>query len=219
MLVELKLLKGDLKKIQSNLEKFDESRERALQASRTATRLSDWAIIQIHRGDLKEAEKTLKKARISLRRMEKFLRGNPELKYFGNIIVAYQEYAEAMLLFRLTSSGRLPSLREVGVESTPYILGLLDFIGELRRMTLNFLRKGKALEAEETLKLMEEVYENIFSLNHTAIIPTFRGKMDAARRIIETTRGDVVTEVGRLSLEKAIRDLEKNVRGRRSAEV
>jgi translin len=213
------LLKGDLKKIQSDLEKFDESRERVLQASRTATRLSDWAIIQIHRGDLRKAEETLKKARASLKHVGKLLEENPELKHWGNITVAYQEYAEAKLLFHLTSNGKLPSLKEVGVESTPYILGLLDLIGELRRMTLNFLRKGKALEAEKTLKLMEEIYEDVFSLNHTAIIPTFRGKIDAARRAVETTRGDVVTEIGRLSLEKAIRDLEKHVRGRKNAEV
>jgi predicted translin family RNA/ssDNA-binding protein len=35
--------------------------------------------------------------------------------------------------------------------------------------------------------------------------------MDIARKIIETTRGDVVTEVRRLSLENALRDFEKKI--------
>ncbi|HEY4656891.1 MAG TPA: hypothetical protein VIH34_00205 [Candidatus Bathyarchaeia archaeon] len=48
-------------------------------------------------------------------------------------------------------------------------------------------------------------------MEHTAIVPTFRVKMDAARRIIETTRGDVVTEVRRFGLEQALGRLEKRL--------
>jgi translin len=106
----------------------------------------------------------------------------------------------------------MTSLREVGVEPVPYILGVLDLIGELRRLTLNRLRNGMTSEAEKTLRTMEELYENVLSLDHTAIIPTFRVKADAARRIIESTRGDVITEVRRVSLEKAIRSLQDQIR-------
>jgi len=205
-------MRKDLEKIQTDLEKYDSIREKMLEVSRLATRLSGMAIIMMHRGDLKKAEETLREAENSLREIERLLKGNPELRSTGNVVVAYQEYAEAKLLFQVIQEGKLPSLKKVGVESTPYILGLLDFIGELRRMALNFLRKGSAIEAEKMLKLMENIYEDLISLNHAAIIPMFRRKADIARKIVETTRGDVVTEIRRMSLEKAIRGLEKKVR-------
>ncbi len=100
------------------------------------------------------------------------------------------------------------------MEPVPYILGILDLIGELRRVTLNHLRRGKGNEADKTLKVMEELYEAVLTLDHTAIVPTFRVKADAARRIIESTRGDVITEIRRMSLEEAIRDLHDDVKRR-----
>jgi translin len=107
---------------------------------------------------------------------------------------------------------RVASLKEIGVESMPYILGVLDLIGELRRVALNHLRRGKSNEADKTLKTMEELYENLMSLDHTAIVPTFRVKADATRRIIESTRGDVITEIRRMSLEESIRSLHNDIR-------
>jgi translin len=203
---------GDLKLIQRELASFDEVREKVLEVSRVVSRLSDWSIIQMHRKEMDRAASSLRDARRSLSRMNTLLRKVPELKQSGSVLVAYQEYTEAALLYGLLKRGRMASLREVGVEPVPYILGVLDLIGELRRLTLNRLRNGMTSEAEKTLRTMEELYENVLSLDHTAIIPTFRVKADAARRIIESTRGDVITEVRRVSLEKAIRSLQDQIR-------
>jgi len=54
-------------------------------------------------------------------------------------------------------------------------------------------------KAEKLLGAMEGIYDDLQGLEHTSIIPTFRVKMDADRRIIESTRGDVVTEVRRFA--------------------
>jgi translin len=102
-------------------------------------------------------------------------------------------------------------LKEVGTNSTAYLLGMLDFVGELRRMTLDALRKGKADEAQKLLSAMENVYEDLMSLDRTSILPNFRRKLDAARRILETTRGDVATDLRRVSLEKALRSVERKL--------
>ena len=214
--VVLLIQSEDLKQIQQELTSFDEVREKVLEASRIATRLSDWSIIQMHRGEMDRAARSLKDAKESLSRISALLRKNPELKQSGSVLVAYQEYAEAMLLYGLLRDRKVASLKEVGVEPVPYILGVLDLIGELRRLTLNHLRKGKTSEAEKTLRTMEELYENLLTLDHTAIVPTFRVKADAARRIIESTRGDVITEVRRVSLEKAIRSLHDEVKRKKA---
>lgn len=201
------LNRKDLERIQADLKNYDVTREKVFEASRSATRFSGWAIVQIHRQDMKAADETLKKAKTTLTILDKLLDSCSELGSAPNVIVAYQEYTEAKLLQGIVSNGKLLSQKQVGVEVLPYLLGILDFIGELRRMALNHLRKGEATEAEKTLALMEAVYEDLYSLDHTAIIPTFRHKMDIARKLIESTRGDVVTETRRLSLENTIKNL------------
>jgi len=204
----------DLKQIQESLTSFDEIREKMLEVSRVATRLSDWSIIQMHRNDMERAEISLKEAKEALVQIRDLVKNTPELRQTGSVLVAYQEYVEALLLRGLLKEGKLASLKEVDVEPVPYILGILDLIGELRRVTLNHLRRGKGNEADKTLKVMEELYEAVLTLDHTAIVPTFRVKADAARRIIESTRGDVITEIRRMSLEEAIRDLHDDVKRR-----
>lgn len=204
----------DLKQIQESLTSFDEIREKMLEVSRVATRLSDWSIIQMHRNDMERAEISLKEAKEALVQIRDLVKNTPELRQTGSVLVAYQEYVEAVLLRGLLKEGKLASLKEIDVEPVPYILGILDLIGELRRVTLNHLRRGKGGEADKTLKVMEELYEAVLTLDHTAIVPTFRVKADAARRIIESTRGDVITEIRRMSLEEAIRDLHDDVKRR-----
>jgi predicted translin family RNA/ssDNA-binding protein len=202
--------KKDLERIQADLEDYDIAREKVFEASRSATRLSGWAIVQVHRQETKAVEITLKRAKTILTGLDKLLDKHSELSSAPSLIVAFQEYTEARLLHAIVSNGKLLSQKQVGVDVLPYLLGLLDFTGELRRMALNHLRKGEARKAEKTLALMEAVYEDLYSLDHTAIIPTFRHKMDITRKLIESTRGDVVTETRRLSLENTIKDL-KNV--------
>lgn len=201
-----------LQRIQRDLKRYDESREKVLGLSRVVTRLSGWSIIQTHRKEMKKAAATLREAERSLKQMSTALQRYPELKGSGSIRVAEQEYTEARCLHALVADHGLPSITKVGVEPSSYLLGLLDMIGELRRLALNYLRNGRGVEAERTLVTMEDLYEDLLSLDHTAIIPTFRNKADGVRRVIESTRGDVVTEIRRLSLEKAIRDLERSVR-------
>ncbi len=202
----------DLKHIQEDLTSFDEIREKVLEASRAATRLSDWSIIQMHRNEMERAESSLKESKEVLTKIRNLVKDTPELRQAGSVLVAYQEYVEAMLLHGLLKEGKVASLKEVDVEPRPYILGILDLIGELRRVTLNHLRGGRGDNADKTLKIMEELYENVLSLDHTAIVPTFRVKADAARRIIESTRGDVITEIRRMSLEEAIRSLHGTIK-------
>jgi translin len=168
-------------------------------------------MIQIHRGELEQASKTLIEAEHGLDEIEKLLNNHAELPQFGQVLVAFQEYAEGILLLHMKSKGQLASLREVGTTSTAYLLGMLDFVGEMRRMILDSLRLGKTDEAQVLLSKMEKVYEDLFSLDRTSILPNFRRKLDAARRILETTRGDVTSDLRRVSLEKALHSLERKL--------
>ena len=205
------LAKSDKEKIQNQLLSYDKARERLQVLTRNATRLCGWAMVQIHRGDLTQGGKTLSEAKEALGEIEKLLSAHVELPQFGQVLVAFQEYAEGRLLLQMKKNGKLATLNEIGTSSTAYLLGMLDFIGEMRRMILDCLRNGKADDAQQLLSKMEKIYEDLFSLDRTSILPNFRRKLDAARRILETTRGDVASDMRRVSLEKAVRSLERRL--------
>jgi translin len=205
------LSKSDKRQIQAELLSYDKARERLQVLTRNVTRLCGLSMIQIHRGNLESAGKTLKEAKQGLDEVEKLLKDHTELPQFGQVLVAFQEYAEGKLLLQMKRKGQLASLHEVGTTSTPYLLGMLDFIGEMRRMILDSLRRGETDEAQLLLSKMETIYEDLFSLDRTSILPNFRRKLDAARRILETTRGDIATDHRRVSLEKALRSLERKL--------
>lgn len=205
------LSKSDMEKIQTELLSYDKARERLQILTRNATRLCGWAMIQVHRGKLNQASKTLNEAKQGLDEIEKLLSNHKELPQFGQVLVAFQEYAEGKLLLQMKKNGQLASLHEIGTSSTAYLLGMLDFVGEMRRMILDSLRNGKADEAQLLLSKMEKVYEDLLSLDRTSILPNFRRKLDAARRILETTRGDVASDMRRVSLERAVRSLERKL--------
>jgi translin len=205
------LAKSDINRIQAELLSYDKAREKLQELTRNATRLCGWAIIQVHRGNIAQATKTLNDAKESLGELQGLLSAHSELPQLGQALVAFQEYAEARLVFQMKKNGKLASLREVGTSSTAYLLGMLDFVGEMRRMTLDELRRGNADEAQKLLSTMEKVYEDLMSLDRTSILPNFRRKLDAARRILETTRGDVAIDLRRISLEKALRSVERKL--------
>jgi len=205
------LSKNDMEKIQNELASYDKARERLQVLTRNAIRLCAWSIVQIHRGKLIQAAKTLSEAKQTLDEIQKLLASHAELPRFGQVLVAFQEYAEGKLLLGMKKNGKIATLNEIGTSSTAYLLGMLDFIGEMRRMILDSLRKGRTDEAQLLLSKMERIYEDLFSLDRTSILPNFRRKQDATRRILETTRSDVALDVRRVSLESAVRSLERRI--------
>ena len=205
------LSKRDLASVQKQLVHYDEAREAVLSLSRTATRLAGSSILEIHRGDMEAASNTLRKVEQTLNKIQILANEFSEFKTSSGVVVAFQEYVEAMTLRSFAQSERIPTISELKTDNRSYVLGLLDAVGEFRRMALNCLRRGEVRKAEKLLGAMEGIYDDLQILEHTSIIPTFRVKMDADRRIIESTRGDVVTEVRRFALEQSVDRLEKRL--------
>jgi translin len=205
------LSKKDLTSIQKQLVHYDKARETVLSLSRSATRLAGSSILDIHRGDIDSASDTLHKVEQTLSKIETLSNDFSEFKSSAGVVVAFQEYVEAMTVRTFAQSERIPTISELKTDNRSYVLGLLDAVGEFRRMALNSLRKGEVKKAEKLLGAMEGIYDDLQTLEHTSIIPTFRVKMDADRRIIESTRGDVVTEVRRFALEQSLDKLERRL--------
>ncbi|MEM3440548.1 MAG: translin family protein, partial [Candidatus Bathyarchaeia archaeon] len=122
----MRISRGDLRRIQKEIRDYDLAREKLLELSRTATRISSQSIMRAHRGDPEGAMGLAEEARGLIKAIGELLKENPVLNQLGYALVAQQEYAEARCLLSILSEGRLPSLREVGVGSMPDVLGLLD---------------------------------------------------------------------------------------------
>jgi len=206
------LSKTELSRLQQQITEYDKTREKLLDLTRKIVRLAGWAIIQIHRRQIAKARGTLKEAEGLIADVSGLLKERFEFRQVGYVIVAFQELAEAKILLGFVTRKKLLSQREVGVDWVPYLLGLLDFLGELRRMTMDRLKAGDLKDAERAFESMETIYEDLLSLDRTSIIPNFRRKMDTAKKLVESTRADIVGDIRRVSLENAMKNLEKRIR-------
>ena len=212
-------LKDTLEKIQEEILKKDEIRQEIQNIVRKTTRLSKQAIFLAHKDRIEDAENLLKEASGNLSKLDEISKTYPDLYYSGLVNSAFEEYAEANLFLKIISEGKFVGPREIGVPSESYVLGLADVIGELRRRSLDLIRKGNVRDAEKCLEIMETIYAEIISHDDLLIlISGLRRKCDIARRVIEATRRDVTVEIRRSMLNNAMKDLQKILESMLSSE-
>ncbi|MGA9388205.1 MAG: hypothetical protein WBV70_05205 [Candidatus Bathyarchaeia archaeon] len=206
-------LKLVLKAVKIELKKKEKVRQNAQDDMRKTTSLSKQAILYIHQKKMGEAKKLIEKAKEIILNLSKTSEAYPEIVHGGLFDAARQEYSEANIFLKLIEESRFATPEEIGVPSIDYVLGLADVIGEYRRLALDALREGDAKKGENCLQTMDEVYVELMALDEAyMLVPGLRRKCDVARRIIETTRGDITQEVRRNALEKHLRQLERIVK-------
>ncbi len=177
-------------------------REETHESMRRATSLSKQAILLLHQKRLDDSEKMLASAREIITNLQKQADDCPEIIYGGMFSAALQEYSEANILLILVKEGRFVTPAEIKVPPVDYVLGLADVIGEYRRLALDNLRDGEVERGVQCLEIMDQVFIQLLALDEAyMLVPGLRHKSDIARRIIETTRGDITVEVRRKSLE------------------
>ena len=187
----------------------DEVRESAQQSMRKAISLSKQATLLIHQKRYEEAKKLIENSKKIILRLQALAKENPDIIYSGMFSAALQEYAEANIFLGLIQNSRFVTPTEINVPSVDYVLGLADVIGEYRRLTLDALREGDAEKGEEGLKTMDDIYIELMAMDEAyMLVPGLRRKCDVARRIIESTRGDVTQEARRKSLENYLKRFE-----------
>jgi translin len=180
----------------------NEVREETHESMRKATSLSKQAILLIHQKRLADAEQMVANAKEIISSLQTKAAECPEIIYGGMFSAALQEYSEANILLVLVKENRFITPAEVNVPSVDYVLGLADVIGEYRRLALDSLRDGEVERGVRCLEIMDQVFIQLLALDEAyMLVPGLRHKSDIARRIIESTRGDITLEVRRKSLE------------------
>ena len=209
-------LKSILKEVKKELTQKDSVRENAQQNMRKATSLSKQSILLMHQKKYEKARKTIETAKEIISKLQGSAKENPDSINSGMFSATLQEYAEANIFQGLIQESRFVTPDEINVPAVDYVLGLADVIGEYRRLVLDVLREGDAERGEAYLKTMDEIYIELMAMDEAyMLVPGLRRKCDVARRIIETTRGDVTQEVRRKSLENYLKQFEKAQRKKR----
>ncbi|MEM2024734.1 MAG: haloacid dehalogenase [Desulfurococcaceae archaeon] len=179
----------DVEEINGVLKKKDSTRESAIKVIREITRISGSVVNSVHYGKYKEAQALLAKVKELVSSLLELVDPHPDLKYSGLIFNGLSEYVEAYVVYSIVVEGRMPSRREINVPLVPYLQGLGDVVGELRRFVVKLLNEIKVAEAEAYLSIMEAIFNNLKALDYPeSLIPGVRHKVDVAARLLEDTR-------------------------------
>ncbi|MDP6452345.1 MAG: haloacid dehalogenase [SAR202 cluster bacterium] len=181
------------------------AREEALRASRQVIRFSANSIRASHRSDFEEARSLKEQAGTLLSTLDKVQEEHPEVFYGGFVEDGQKEYVEACATLAFTEGSRLPTMDELAIGAGAYMNGLAEAIGELRRFVLDMLRKDDFSRCEDLLRLMDEVYSVLVTLDFPdAVTRGLRRNTDVMRGVIERTRGDLTVALRQRSLERQL---------------
>ena len=172
------------------------AREGALTLSRRVIRSSANAIRALHRGENAAAEQLMDEAGALVAEATAALADHGDVRYAGFVDDAAKEYAEARLTYALALSRPIPLPADLGVGVVPYLNGLGETVGELRRRMLDLLRAEQMEEAEATLEAMEAVHGLLASLDYPdGMTGGLRRTTDVARALIERSRADLTATI------------------------
>ena len=193
------------------------ARERALNLSRTTTQLSANAIRSVHRHQFDEARALLETAKSRVAEMKEIQESHPDIYFAGFVQDAQKEYAEASATLAFAGGTQLPGPDDLGVGPAPYLNGLAESVGELRRFILDGLRRDDFSRSEELLDLMDEVYSVLVSMDFPeAVTRGLRRSTDMVRGVLERTRGDLTVALRQRRLEQRLADLQSGIEGAKS---
>ncbi len=202
------MLENLLKKAVDELRRRESARDAVLGRARRIRLISKQAILSSHNQNYEKAGDLLIEAKNLLKEIRPHLESYPEINFYEEMEAAYQEYAESVIIHSLLTISEYPSLDFSNVDVFSYILGLADVPGELKREAFDALRRDDLDLAEQHLATMEEIYLNLLSVEETSLLlKGLRRKLDVTRNVIESTRAEVTSEIGRRRLIKTIKAL------------
>ena len=199
-------IQGSLEEIDKNLKDVQDRREKLIKGTRDVVMLCSKSIVAMHHNQLDDAKSKMEQAKAMLEEFREYA-GQDLYRY---IAVAEQELVEAYALRSVMEDKPIPSMRELHVTGESYLTGLLDCVGEIKRLVYDRMRSGKGKDAEKLFSTMEDIYNAIFPFAvYDNIVSGLRRKLDVARMLIEDIRATVTEESRRKALIEAVGGFEK----------
>lgn len=181
----------DMNKIEAKVAILESDREMVLQVSRELIRIAGKSIAMMHAQGPKSAVPMLKELARMKARLVKAEKG---FEYYA--MQAHQEFTEAMVLHNILTKGKIPGMASIKETEVPYLLGLMDVVGELKRESIESIRKRDLAKAKLYYSIMSDIYDSTLHMRFAgSILPDFRRKQDSARIQLE----GVMNELAHLS--------------------
>ena len=185
------------------------SREKALALSRSVVRNSANSIRATHRKDFQEAHRLLAEVTEMADKFVPIYSSHPSIYFGGYVEDSLKEFAEASIVLSIAEGTQLKGPDELGIGPAPYLNGLAEVIGELRRLILDSLRRDDFERCEEFLEVMDVIYTVLVSIDFPdAVTRGLRRSTDVSRSILERTRGDLTQALRQNRLESKMAELE-----------
>ena len=172
------------------------ARELALKNCRKIIQGSSKAIRALHRDEIDVAEGLIAEVKDLIKEAEAPLLEHQDIYYAGFFYDAVKEYAEAELTAALLNEAPIPLPADLGLHAVPYLKGLGEAVGEMRRRLLDQLRAGELAAGEVTFRRMETIQDLLQSLDYPdGMTSGLRRTTDVARSLIERSRADITTTI------------------------
>ena len=201
----LEHVQTDIEEINKKFKDIEERRNTIIKGTRDATILCSKAIVSMHAHKKNESLEYIEKAKKLLQQFREL--GKDDLQKY--LYVAEQEYVEACCLFSLAQDNAIPSMKSLEVYDISYVMGLLDCIGEIKRMIIDKIRTEGISNVNTLFELMDRIYGTIYPLAvYDNLMPGLRKKLDVSRILIENVRAIVTEEKRRSVMIERIQEFE-----------
>ena len=184
------------------------AREQAITGSRKVIRSSANGIRALHRGEWDKAAGLIAQAGSMLDEITEGLADHPEMLHAGFFSDAAKEYAEARITEAVFKGDELPSFADLGIDPVPYLHGLGETVGEMRRRMLDLLRAEKIAEAEVLLEEMDRMVNLLAEVDYPdGMTSSLRRTTDVSRSLVERSRSDLTATVIQERLREDLRKI------------
>jgi translin len=196
----------------TELDRKNAAREQALRWSRELIRACANSIRAVHRRDFASADELLGQAHALNEQICALLAQMGDVYWTGYVQDAQKELVEACCTLALVKGLALPDPATLGIAPAPFVNGLAEAVGEMRRYVLDMLRRGEIDGCERLLGAMDDIYALLVTLDYPdALTGGLRRTTDSTRGILEKTRGDLTLALRQEALVAALHSAERSV--------
>lgn len=189
----------DLSYVKKYMDELENMREFLIKKSRDVVNLCRLITSGVTRG--KNVKEFVNKVSEIFSEIYNSVKNYPELLYSNMFYSIAAEYVETIQLYNIVTNSRIVSISELNVHPIPYVLGLIETIGELKRCSLESIRRNKFDEAFKLLELAEEIYNNLSILSYSdSLLPGFRRKLDIYRKVVDDWKKFLIDMISRKNL-------------------
>lgn len=178
----------------SELDEYMLKRENVLRETRDILGLCREVINLTHLRRLEELVDVVNRLNNGVSALLSKIKNEPKLYYSGSLRDILKEYVEAILLydfitkFHKGENWKMIKPRELGVPPEAFLMGVMDFLGELKREVVYYIRERDFNSAWQIFEYMTFIFSQLdkkILLN--AVIPGYKSRIDSLKRMIVST--------------------------------